>query len=96
MRMHRQILVRAPEPVFHPCPHRRAARKLAARRDVKRGGTVILVIHLDAVNKREVIHMPGEVRKQLGNIPARLAILLKLERAPHALMVKRQTPLQFA
>ena len=41
-----------------------------AGRDVEGGGTVILIVHLDAVNEREVIHVPGEVRKQFGEVTA--------------------------
>ena len=59
-----QILILAAQPVGDPRAHRCAARKHVAGQRVIDGGSVIVVVHLDAVDEGQIVHARGDVREQ--------------------------------
>ena len=92
----RHFAVTATQAVAHPRANRRAAGKLAPGGDMQRGWPVILVVRLDAVNKRKVIHVPGQVRETVSQPAAALPVLGELKRTANRHMRERQAALQFA
>ena len=92
----RHVAVAAAQAVAHPRANRRAAGKLAPGGDMQRGWPVILVVRLDAVNKRKVIHVPGQVRETVRQPAAALPVLGELKRTANRHMRERQAALQFA
>ena len=57
---------------------------------------MVLVVGLDAVDERQIIGVPGKVRKPVGHPAATLAVPGKLERAADGDVREREAPLQFA
>ena len=57
---------------------------------------MVLVICLDAMDKRQVIYLPGQVGIEFRDIPSRLSMLLEIKGTSHADMGKGKPPLQFS
>ena len=64
--------------------------------DVERRRAVILVVGLDAVNERQVVHVLGQMRKAVRKPAAALAVLGKFKRAADGDVWKGEAALQFA
>ena len=87
--------VAAAKAVADPRADRRAAGELATGVHVQRRWAVILVVCLDAVDEREVVHMLRQVRKTIREPAATLAMLGKFKRTTNGDMREREAALQF-
>ena len=60
-----QVVVLAAKPVGDPRAYRGTAWELIARERMVDRRAVIVVVDLDAVDEREVVHVTGQIRQEL-------------------------------
>ena len=75
-----QVGVLRAQAVRDPSSDRCAARKHVAGQRVINRGTMIVVIHFNAVDERQVVHTFADVGKQCRDVTAAPTILLEVKR----------------
>ena len=74
----RQVLVFRPQPVAHPGAYARARHGKRAGVHAERGVVVVRVAGVHAVDERDVIHAPGDLREKRADLLAALAVPFEL------------------